>query len=325
MLENFYSEVDVMILSTSGGLNLLKSLAKSFYFGLFKSRRYSIVTSWFVGYHSLIPFYFSRLFGVKTVAFLGGTECHNMPEIDHGNYRKRIYGWFTSCSLRYTDIIFPVHESLIRTKVTYTDLIYPDQGILAFNKEIKGKIVPLHCGFEEVEELQLDRNAHSFLTVSSLLSGKTYVRKGVDLVVELAKVCPEMNFTVVGSGYQGPRLHNLKVIESVSYDELKKIYREHEFYLQLSIAEGFPNALAEAMAYGCIPIGSTVFGIPDIIDDCGFLLERKDLDMAKALIEKADKLSNDEKNELSRRSWSRIRTEYTFDKRYAKFKDEIGI
>ncbi|WP_332911264.1 glycosyltransferase [Algoriphagus boritolerans] len=66
--------------------------------------------------------------------------------------------------------------------------------------------------------------------------------------------------------------------------ELLKQYNTHQFYLQLSTSEGFPNALGEAMACGCVPIGSAVGAIPEIIDKTGFLLFRKEINELEALI-----------------------------------------
>ena len=66
-----------------------------------------------------------------------------------------------------------------------------------------------------------------------------------------------------------------------------EVYNRHAFYLQMSMFEGFPNALCEAMQSGCIPIGSAVAAIPDIIGTTGYVLERKSADQLEALLAKA--------------------------------------
>jgi glycosyltransferase involved in cell wall biosynthesis len=68
---------------------------------------------------------------------------------------------------------------------------------------------------------------------------------------------------------------NLSLIPPVPYEDLPKHYSEHQFYLQLSIAEGFPSAICEAMLCECIPIGSDVAAIPEIMGTNGFLVKER--------------------------------------------------
>lgn len=325
MLSQIYDEVDIRVLDTTKPLKLMLGLIKLFFFALFNSRKYSLVCSWFVGYHSLFPFYFAKLFGVRTVAFLGGTECHNLPYYDHGNYRKTVYSWFTSKSLQNADFMLPVHESLISTELDYVKVKYPHQGLLAFNKRLEGQIEALHCGFKQEKDVDLaNKIENTFLSVASNLSGKVYYRKGIDLFVKLAKANPQFQFTLVGNNYKGPKLSNLKIVSAIPYSELIDIYCKHQFYVQFSIAEGFPNALAEAMLYGCIPLGSNVFGIPDIIGDTGFVLKRKDLDLAQEIINKSVALSSYKKRELAEAAVIKVKTNYTPEQRFNKFKEIVG-
>ena len=49
--------------------------------------------------------------------------------------------------------------------------------------------------------------------------------------------------------------------------------------------EGFPNALGEAMACGCVPIGSNVSGIPELIGDTGVILNEKKVEYLETSIQ----------------------------------------
>src|SRR4030095_949960 len=64
-------------------------------------------------------------------------------------------------------------------------------------------------------------------------------------------------------------------------------YSSHQFYLQLSIAEGFPSAICEAMLCECIPIGSNVAAIPMIISNNGFIVEKRDDTLILEIVEQA--------------------------------------
>ena len=58
--------------------------------------------------------------------------------------------------------------------------------------------------------------------------------------------------------------------------QLRDAFKKSNYYIQLSLYEGFGCALAEAMACGCIPIGTAVNAIPEIVDSTGLIFQRRD-------------------------------------------------
>jgi glycosyltransferase involved in cell wall biosynthesis len=94
--------------------------------------------------------------------------------------------------------------------------------------------------------------------------------------------------------------------------ELLDLYNSHQFYLQLSTSEGFPNALGEAMTCGCIPIGSAVGAIPEIIGDSGIVLAKKELNLLENQI---FKLLNQNLAAFSNEAYQRILKLFNFEKR----------
>lgn len=320
MLEQEFDTVNLVVSKGSSNSEIISQFIKDLVTLPFKLFKYDLIVCWFVGYHSILPFLIAKLFRIKTVAFLGGTEAHNYPEYDYGNYRKSLYSFATKISLRFSNFIFPVHESLILSEESFVPLRHPTQGILSFNKNLTGHIEAIYCGFETQKKWSVsDKQHNSFLSVSTHLFGMDFARKGLDSFIMLAENYPQHQFTLVGNGYRGKKLENLTIISEISYDELIDIYISHQFYVQLSIAEGFPNALAEAMLYGCIPIGSSVFGIPDMIGDTGFVLLRKDKQKAIELIADILDLQQSEKSRLAKKASEKVNTEYTFAKRSEKF------
>jgi glycosyltransferase involved in cell wall biosynthesis len=105
------------------------------------------------------------------------------------------------------------------------------------------------------------------------------------MIAQLAANNPEWHFTLVGDADYPAPSPNIRVVGKESPETLVQLYNTHEYYLQLSSSEGFPNALGEAMACGCIPIGSAVGAIPEIIGDTGLLLKRKALGALQQLIQ----------------------------------------
>ena len=57
-------------------------------------------------------------------------------------------------------------------------------------------------------------------------------------------------------------------------------------FVQVSITEGMPNTLSEAMLLECIPVGSNINGIPDAIGDTGVVVkQRKVEELEKGILE----------------------------------------
>jgi len=110
------------------------------------------------------------------------------------------------------------------------------------------------------------------------------------LILKVANEFPDGEFTIVGvpSTIKLPITSaNVKTIPPTKNNELQKLYSEHQFYLQLSMAEGFPNALCEAMLCECVPIVSNVFSMPEIIESSGFVLNERNEELLKSLIQSA--------------------------------------
>ena len=96
---------------------------------------------------------------------------------------------------------------------------------------------------------------------------------------------------------------------------MQALYDKHEFYIQISMSEGFPNAICEAMECNCIPIGSNVAAIPEIIGDTGFILYKRDIEKFKALLNEA---MQSDKKALAKKARERIMTKYPKDLREKK-------
>jgi glycosyltransferase involved in cell wall biosynthesis len=112
---------------------------------------------------------------------------------------------------------------------------------------------------------------------------------------------------------------NLALIAFLPPAEFVPMLQRTEFYLQLSISEGFPNALCEGMLCGCIPIGSQVSSIPMIIGDTGFIIERSDLDVVRGRFAEILRTSAAERLVLAEAARARIMTHFTLAQREAAF------
>jgi glycosyltransferase involved in cell wall biosynthesis len=269
---------------------------KQLFFLFLNFKKIDVIVTQSSGYLSFLPSVWSKITKTPLVIIAIGTDCVKMPEIKYGAHAKTILGWFTRYSFKNASLILPVHKSLVFNEYTYTPLKYSFQGIKAFVPRIQTPIIEVVNGFDTDKWIITDaiRPKYSFLTVTTAIDETGYFLKGIDLIVAMAEIFPTYQFTIVG---QVKLLNdcpkNLKIVPNVPHDSLVDIYNRHAYYLQLSLSEGFPNALCEAMLCGCIPIGSNVAGIPDIIGDAGFILLQKDINALRMILSKLqDKKKN---------------------------------
>lgn len=263
------------------------------YFLIINFNKYDVYLSQFAGYHSFLPNLFSKIRKVPAIMILGGTDCVSFPSIKYGNFNRSLLAIFTRLSFKLASAALPVHKSLEYSKYTYTKDDYQFQGYKYFMKDLKITNYEVYNGYDSnlIQPIKnLNRIPNSFLTVTQSVKKPVYYRKGIDLFIQLAISRPQYKFTIVGVDTTFPDINapqNLELCPPVKYEELINIYSRHEFYLQNSICEGFPNALCEAMLCNCIPIGSDVAGIPDIIGETGFLLKERNINMLLDLVDKA--------------------------------------
>ncbi len=269
----------------------------------------------FGGYHSVLPVWFGRIFKKNCTIQAGGTDCINMPEIGYGNFRKKWLRKATVYSFKNCSLILPVAETLVQQHYQFDPQINPKQGLLNLIPDLNTPIQVVHNGFDVDfwKNLNKNREALSFISVATGTSNLSRaIVKGYDLVEKLAATHPDWKFTLVGDPDYFSPIPNVQIVGKLSPADLRELYNTHQFYLQLSTSEGFPNALGEAMACGCIPIGSAVGAIPEITGDTGVVLSKKD---SSLLENEVQKLLQKDLGNLSREASCRITTEFNFEKR----------
>jgi len=111
--------------------------------------------------------------------------------------------------------------------------------------------------------------------------------KGVDVILEALKKInhPEdiQEVLMVGGGSQREKYElmakeiNLKITFTglLNRDELENIYEVSHLIILPSESEGFPKVIAEASAYGCVPIVSDVSSIGQYYNDINGILLKK--------------------------------------------------
>lgn len=245
------------------GFKLLMSFLKQLIFLLFKGYKYEVFFMRFGSYHTLFPVLFAKFLKKKSYIVVGGYDVNTIPEFQYGSFYNSKRAFFARNSFKNATLCLPVVDSLEKKLKEHvpeakSKIIYNGFGIIEFNDETK-----------------LLQKENTVITVSITKDKRTVFIKGLDRFMDLAKSNPTYKFILIGVENEAKDIfdeipENVQLIPKQSSENLKQLYRDARFYVQLSRSEGMPNALCEAMMWKCIPLGTNVGGIETIIDNCGY-------------------------------------------------------
>ena len=289
------------------------SFLRQFFYLLLYGWKFDVMICFFAGYHSVLPAWFAKWTGKKCIIFLGGTDCFNYPSFHYGNFTKKWYGKATCLSAHKASLLVPVSSNLIQSQSAYYTTDSVVQGIYHWCSPLKVpyQVIPLEYNAQKFYRRDVTRKENTFISVAFGIEGSAFIRKGIDKMIMLANHYEQYTFTIIGCEAKDFPVKipaNVVVIPPVPYDHLPEYYSRHQFYLQLSIAEGFPSAICEAMLCECIPIGSDVAAIPAIIGECGFLVARRDDALIIETIRQA--VAYEHKDTLSQKARKHIMDNY---------------
>ena len=302
-------------------------IVKQFFVYLFKIPFKKAIIIHFGGYWALIPTILGKMFNTPVYIVIHGTGAAAIPSIYYGNLRKKLLKLFCKLSYQNAKQILPVSESLMKTKNTYySDNEESYQGILNHFPTLKTKytVIPngIDTSFWNRDAIRKEEN--SFVAV---FNDSQFVLKGGDIILESAKKFPNYSFYIIGcnrpKNIECPK--NLHFLGFQNKQTLKEYYSKCQFHFQLSIYEGFGVAICEAMLCECIPIGSSVNHLPNIIGDTGFILEKRSSMELQTLIEKATTLSNNEKKNLGVSARLRIIENYSQSNRQKSLENILEL
>ena len=283
-------------------------------------KKSNLIFCMFAGYHTIIPVLFAKMFHKPCIIVAGGIDSVSFPSVNYGNFNKFLLGKLTSLSFKWCTYIAPISDYLIDSEYVYQANDYKRQGFLYHVKGLKTPYTVVYNGFETNSwfySTSDHRTANTFLTIASNLESQSRRKiKGVDMVIEAAKQFPQFKFTIIGSANNNLNLEvpsNVTIVPFVQHNQLREIYAKHDFYLQLSMSEGFGNTLAEAMLCGCIPIGANAGAIPFIIGKNGFIVRKKEINELKSVFLQA--IASNMKDELRKAARQSILDNFSLEKR----------
>jgi len=156
-----------------------------------------------------------------------------------------------------------------------------------FGKDLRFKVVP--TGYDPNQFIPSDKKP-IVLTVIGADTEKRMIIKGADRFISLARIMPEIKFVLIGLSttliekLQAPK--NVVITDFLDEEEVKQWMSISKVYVQLSLREGLPNAVLEAMLCECAVLGINHSGLAEAVGEQGILLEQWECNQAKSEVNK---------------------------------------
>ena len=153
-----------------------------------------------------------------------------------------------------------------------------------------------------VGRLEQEKNLFELIRAVSLLEIRLNIFGSGSLKTDLMKLAGQLHSDVIFCG-------------SVPNKKLPAIYNKYKYFILPSFYEGNPKTLLEAMACGCICLGTDVAGINEVIENNvnGLLIRDIDAESIFKRVQSASRLNNTMISKLSNNAAGTINNRYCFN------------
>ena len=276
--ETGYKKTDEIILRSLGNVRKLNYKSNWNYIDpklLFNLIWCNTIVIWFASFHALPVILLNYFFNKQLIIIAGGFDVANVPNINYGAMRGKSRTTLGKWLLSRAHLVIAVSKS-------------NKQEIIDNGNVVPKKISLIYNAIPETINMHIIEKKNQVLTIGEI-NEETYLRKGLDRFIEIAKNMPATQFIHIGKwtdkkGNPNREMinyvksispSNIKYIGFVTINRLEKYYSESKVYLQLSRHEAFGVSVVEAMKYHCIPIVTNVFALPEVVGKCGYIIQNK--------------------------------------------------
>ncbi len=262
---------------------------KQFLYLLFNIWKFDSVFIWFADYHSVLPVLFTRILNKKSFVVIGGYDVAKIPSLNYGVFISKIRGFcaiysMNTCTKNLTVSNYVDRKVRWIAKKSVTRMIYNCVNIS--NSDSK-----------EIEKENL------IITVGIIDSDRTFLLKGIDTFIEVARLLPEHEFMIIGANKNMIKNliknmpDNLEIVGRINHTELIHYYKRAKIYCQFSRTESFGVSIVEAMNFGCVPVVTNIGGMPEIVENARFVVKRNMASISELIqrtiyIKSGDDISN---------------------------------
>jgi glycosyltransferase involved in cell wall biosynthesis len=257
---------------------------KMLYWLLVNIPRSQKIYIWFADYHAFLPAIFGAILKKKVILIIGGFDATYIPNLKYGVHQSFFRSLLSKISVRLADEIIPV------SKFTGRSLLQHNSFNIIKKVNISYLGVPDSIFFPR-ENVIRKREIVSIIGADTLTRFRV---KGGDILIELAKLMPSENFTIIGisenlfDALKNDLPSNINFINWIPNNEMPEVLSSYKVVCQLSHFEAFSMAMLEGMLCGCIPVSHKGIGPAEFIPkNSGFLAEDLDLKNLKSSLKKA--------------------------------------
>ncbi|MGE5329744.1 MAG: glycosyltransferase family 4 protein [Deltaproteobacteria bacterium] len=180
----------------------------------------------------------------------------------------------------------------------------------------KDKIVIINNGVKSLENMK--RNKTDKIVIGS--SGRLSKEKGYEYLIEAASKInlPDIEFWIAGDGSLKAEFEKMLKDAGMTdkfkllgfTDQISKVLNNIDIFILPSLWEGFGISIIEAMSLGKPVIATNVGGIPEVLGDCGLLINPANVDeianSIKLLVE-----NEEMRKELGQKAKERFNNNFT--------------
>lgn len=268
------TSVDKYQFKPSRGFASIIEIIKQFFFLILKGWKYDVFFIWFADHHSILPVLYTRIFGKKSFVVIGGYDVARIPHLGYGVFNSKIRGF---CAI----------QSMKNCKLNLTVSKYVDRKVRWIAPKANTQLIYNCVNLSDNNDVVPKENL--ILTVGLIDSEKTFLLKGIDTFIDVARLLPSYKFRIVGGAkevlekYTGEIPGNLKIIGRINHQELVNYYKKAKIYCQFSRSESFGVAIVEAMSFGCVPVVTNVGGMPEVTVNTGTISNRNIQEIAEKI------------------------------------------
>lgn len=274
-------------------------------------RRAEVSLCRFADNHALLTLIISKILKRKFLVIVGGYEVARIKNLRYGLNRSMFFPKVVKWIFRFADHVLPVSHNLKEDAIEQI-------------KTEGNNITVIPNGFDSDLFRPSGKDKEQIVLSSGICNDMpTFFLKGIDTLLKTAEHIPKIHFFIIGISeklqkkIETLRPQNVTVIASLPQEKLISYYQRAKVYCQLSLREGHPNSLCEAMLCECVPVGSDVPGMKNVMNKIGFLVPLQNPSATAKAIEKA--LQSTE----GLKAREKIKQDYSLQKRETAFKSMI--